>query len=160
MLPRDLSLFSDGTLRIAPIPELKSLRVAAKPYSVMGVKTSVNCLDFNGTQIEVNFTVAVGESDGPDAAASVIVMGSPKGREQTLVGVNRTHLFVDQRLSSLTPDLTHEQEERVTYGWDSAAVANHTVLLAPLPSADHHTVTVYAVPHSAHIHTRCGSTKH
>jgi hypothetical protein len=113
VLPRDLSLFDDGTLRIAPIPELKSLRIVGQAYSATTVKKSVQCLPFNGTQLEVNFTVTMGQSDGPGAAASVIVMGSPTGSEQTVIGVNRTHLFVDQRKSSLTPDLTHEQEERV-----------------------------------------------
>ena len=75
---------------------------------------------------------------------TLIMLGVHSSTQQLLLrGARGTHLIVNQSRSSLTPDLTPEELKRVTYFWDSAAVANHTVLLAPLPDAGTHVITVY-----------------
>lgn len=70
VLPRDLSLFPDGTLRMVPVPELSSLRMqpavggdghhfhAAEGSPMLRETTA--CLPYNrshGRQLEVNFTI-------------------------------------------------------------------------------------------------------
>ena len=155
VLPRDLSLFPDGSLRMVPVPELASLRKgggAAEHYAVAAgdhAKPTV-CLPVRGRQLEVNFSILVGASTaaaggaaGLPAAASVSVLGSPDGRERTLIGANATHLIVNQMNSTLTPDLTPEELTKVTFFWDMAAVANHTILHAPLPEGRNHTIRAF-----------------
>jgi hypothetical protein len=70
----------------------------------------------------------------------VSVLAAPDGRERTLVGANATHLVVNQLNSTLTPDLSPAELQRVHFFWDSAAVPNRTVLLAPLPHGTTHTI--------------------
>lgn len=102
------------------------------------LEKSVACLPVKwGRQIEVNFTVDIRQASG-EAAASVTLLASPDGRERTLIGCNSTHLIVNQLNSTLTPDLTPEQLTRVKFFWDNAAVANHTILYAPLPQGKSH----------------------
>jgi sucrose-6-phosphate hydrolase SacC (GH32 family) len=153
VLPRDLSLFPDGSLKMVPVPELASLRKgagAADHYAVAGGRAKPTaCLPVRGRQLEVSFSILVGASTadrggaGLPAAASVSVLGSPDGRERTLIGANATHLIVNQMNSTLTPDLTPEELAKVTYFWDMAAVANHTILHAPLPPGKNHTVRAF-----------------
>jgi hypothetical protein len=67
------------------------------------------------------------------------VLSSPDGREWTWIGCNATHLIVDQRNSSLAPDLTPEELKHVSpQWWFSGWVSNHTVLSAPLPYGESH----------------------
>lgn len=139
VLPRDLSLFEDGTLRMVPVPELASLRINTAGSHFRAetpLNKSISCLPVTGRQIELNFTVDVGavaEFGGELAAASVTVLASPDGRERTLIGCNSTHLIVNQLNSTLTPDLTPQELTKVKFFWNNAAVANHTILRAPLP---------------------------
>ena len=156
VLPRDLSLFDDGTLKMGPVPELASLRIAGTHFSSRGrMAASIACLPVNGTQLEVMFTVDLGHTttttttsedgvaSGGGRFPSVTVLASPDGREKTLIGANATHLIVNQHNSSLTPDLTPEQAARVHFFWNNAPVANHTTLYAPLPSNHTHRIHVF-----------------
>ena len=95
----------------------------------------------NGTQLELNFTVHGGS--GEAVWASVTVLASPDGRERTLIGANATHLILDQLNSTLTPDLTPAELSDVHFFWNNAAVANRTVLHAPLPTDDSHTIRAF-----------------
>ena len=69
MLPRDLSLFADGTLRMTPVPELATLRLPSLHYHYpptppSHVQESTACAgNVYGTQIEVNFTVHAPPTD-------------------------------------------------------------------------------------------------
>ena len=144
VLPRDLSLFPDGTLKMVPAAELSSLRKppsAATHYHGAALKRSVACTGVKGTQLELNFTISAGT--GAAAGASVSVMASPDGRERTLIGCNHTHLIVNQMNSTLTPDLTPEQLASVTFFWNNAAVSNLTILYAPLPKRATHNIRVF-----------------
>ena len=164
VLPRDLSLWPDGSLRMAPVPELASLRKhqptsntndPTTHYHALIPPRSVSCIPGapRGRQLEIQFTVHVGatersfadvdlgDSSELSAVASVSVLASPDGRERTLIGANATHLLVNQMESTLTPDLTPEELKSVKFFWDMAAVSNHTILHAPLPRANNHTIT-------------------
>ena len=183
VLPRDLSLFEDGTLRMVPVPELATLRIMSRHHHYYRAKSSaaasmqpdkqqqqrsqpqpqaqesVACVgNVNGTQLEINFTVHRGpggvpsspqsqqredNSDGTAVWASVTVLASPDGRERTLIGANATHLILDQLNSTLTPDLTPAELSDVHFFWNNAAVANRTVLHAPLPTDDSHTIRAF-----------------
>jgi len=157
VLPRDLSLFPDGSLKMVPVPELASLRKgsgAAEHYAAAAgvvAKKPTACLPVRGRQLEISFSILIGASATTDkggsaglpAAASVSVLGSPDGRERTLIGANSTHLIVNQMNSTLTPDLTPEELTKVTFFWDMAAVANHTILHAPLPEGRNHTIRAF-----------------
>lgn len=160
VLPRDLSLFPDGTLRMTPVPEMATLRLPSQHYHVRQQHKSVSCLGtINGTQLEVNFTVVAPppssfsssssspssrSSDAGGVWASVSVLTSPDGRERTLIGANSTHLIVNQLNSTLTPDLTPEQLSNVSFFWDNAFVSNRTVLHAPLPKGRRvHTIRAF-----------------
>jgi sucrose-6-phosphate hydrolase SacC (GH32 family) len=154
VLPRDLSLFPDGTLRMRPVPELAALRLASRK-PVDGKRqhdvdsnnnhyhadrlTSANstpCIRLNGTMLEVEFTIMTGATQGwahtPDHPHQTMALGAVAGisilstgadmLEHTLVGANQTHLIVDQRKSSLTPDLTPEELRKVRKNTDGTAV--------------------------------------
>jgi hypothetical protein len=155
VLPRDLSLGPDGSLRMVPVPELASLRKRpdgpATHFHVAGpAPKTAACLPVRGRQLEIQFTCTVHIDDaegsaqmtvgGAPAAASVSVLASPDGRERTLIGCNATHLLLDQMQSTLTPDLTPEELKDVKFFWNMAAVSNHTILHAPLPSGPNHTI--------------------
>ena len=71
------------------------------------------------------------------------MLASPDGRERTLIGCNSTHLIVNQLNSTLTPDLTPAQLAKVTFIWNTAAVSNHTILYAPLPTRGTHNIRVF-----------------
>ena len=155
VLPRDLSLGPDGSLRMVPVPELASLRKRpdgpATHFHVAGpAPKTAACLPVRGRQLEIQFTCTVHIDDAEGsaqmtvgdapAAASVSVLASPDGRERTLIGCNATHLLLDQMQSTLTPDLTPEELKDVKFFWNMAAVSNHTILHAPLPSGPNHTI--------------------
>ena len=144
ILPRDLSLFPDGSLKMVPVPELASLREPGGPHfqSSRRLESTTTCVGINGTQLELIFDVVIGT--GAVAGASVTVMTNPDRSERTLIGANATHLIVDQSNSTLTPDLTPAELERVTSaGWRNAWVSNHSTLLAPVPEAKTHHVHVF-----------------
>ena len=81
VLPRDLSLFADGTLRMVPVPELATLRNGQHFHYPPGVlaprataqQPSVTCVGpIKGTQLELNFSVhGPTDSDGAAAAGGV-----------------------------------------------------------------------------------------
>lgn len=81
VLPRDLSLFPDGSLKMVPVPELASLRKQpdsnSTHYHAAIPSDTVACLPVRGRQLEVKFTVHVASANGAGAAASVSVLASP-----------------------------------------------------------------------------------
>ena len=76
------------SLKMGPVPELASLRKtgAADRYAGSGREPASRCLPVRGRQLEVSFSVLVESADDASslpAAASVSVLASPDGPEQT-----------------------------------------------------------------------------
>jgi sucrose-6-phosphate hydrolase SacC (GH32 family) len=134
VLPRELSLCSDGTLCISPIAELSALRIASTAFHATN-PAATRCLStVRGRQLELEAVLQAAEGA---SVSGVTVLGSPDGEEFTVVGVNATHLVVDQRHSTLRPDCRSCVSQSKTAPWWSKAafVLNHTVRSAPLPTA-------------------------
>ena len=81
----------------------------------------------------------------------MVVLGAANGCERTLIGANATHLIVDQRNSTLRADLTPEELRKSHFPWNAAAVANRTVLYAPLPESSSHQIRVFLDGHNCEI---------
>eukprot|EP00039_Didymoeca_costata_P005084 m.78312 g.78312 ORF g.78312 m.78312 type:complete len:705 (+) comp12665_c0_seq7:96-2210(+) len=153
VLPRDLSLFENGELRITPVPELQSLRHRGETnmLHMQNVTRNTTCLAINGTQLELNVTFRVSASIGILDVPSVAVLSSPDQREITLIGANFTHIIVNQLNSSLRPDLNRSELNRVKIKDGAAFVPNRTVLVAPLPPGNSHNIRVFLDGHNLEV---------
>jgi len=104
-LPRVLSLASDGTLRIQPVPELQVLRREHRRFADLSVRPdgSLRLEDTGGDCLEV---VAVLEPRGADVVG-LKVRRSPDGEEETLILYNSAEhlLTLDVSRSSLSADV-------------------------------------------------------
>lgn len=95
MLPRELTLCPDGSgLCIAPVPELDVLRVNRSFHSADRVAVS-SCLA-RGQQLKIGANITVSSASQTEVVG-VTVLASPDGAEQTVIGLNGTHLVVDRR---------------------------------------------------------------
>jgi beta-fructofuranosidase len=126
-LPRDLWLDPiDNSLRIAPVPELQSLRKhgpGSECHLSSGGEGWIECA---GRQLELNATVLL---PSESSVAQLVVLASKDCQEETIIQVNRTMLALDRRNASLTPDAT--DSGKVSHWFPQ----NRSVLFAPLRDA-------------------------
>ena len=144
-LPRDFWLDpTDGesSLRMAPVPELQSLRmrghgnechfsrsagsVGASGSGDGGMTIGSSDLDCAGRQIELNATI---ELTSASSEAVIAVLASTDKQEATLIRINSTMLALDRTNSSLTPDATVSADPARVRNWFPQ---NRTTLFAPL----------------------------
>ena len=106
-VPRVLSLAKDGTLRIAPVPELEVLRLNGRSHENihLGADEQLTLEDVRGDCLELAVTIE------PDDANQfgVKVRCSPDGAEQTgIVCVpDKKKVLVDVSQSTLNPDIEY-----------------------------------------------------
>ena len=106
-LPRVLSLAADGTLAIAPAPELEALRLNPRRQTDIRVHAGeeVTLEGISGNIIELLLRIDPGDAD----AMGVKVLCAPDGNEQTAISYlpGERKLQVDFRRSSLADDLQY-----------------------------------------------------
>jgi sucrose-6-phosphate hydrolase SacC (GH32 family) len=106
-LPRVLSLADDGTLAIAPAPELEALRLNPRRQTDIRVPAGkeVTLEGISGNIIELLLRIDPGDAD----AMGVKVLCAPDGNEQTAISYlpGERKLQVDFRRSSLADDLQY-----------------------------------------------------
>ena len=110
-LPRVLSLAADGTLAIAPAPELEALRLNPRRQTDMRVPPGeeVTLAGISGNAIELFLRI----DPGAATEVGVKVLCSPDGSEQTVISClpGEPKLQVDFRCSSLADDLQYRYYE-------------------------------------------------
>ena len=132
VLPRDLWLEGgDDTLRIAPVPELQSLRRTGQGEEchVTSAGEVAGFLPCTGRQLELNATIVLPDCTS-SSAARLVILASSDGRESTTIELNCSVLTLDRRNSSLTPDATDSGQVN---NWFPQ---NRTRLFAPLQEAE------------------------
>ena len=133
-LPRVLSLADDGTLAIAPAPELEALRL--NPRRQTGIRMAadreVTLPGISGNVIELLLRI---EPEDNATTVGVKVLCSPDGREQTAISYlpGEGKLQVDFRHSSLADDLQYWDYDPAR---DEAFHTAGTVQAAPFRLAD------------------------
>ena len=106
-LPRVLSLAEDGTLAIAPAPQLEALRL--NPRRQTGIRVpagrEVTLAGISGNVIELHLRIHPGDA----TAVGVKLLCAPDGSEQTAISYlpGEQKLQVDFRQSSLAKDLQY-----------------------------------------------------
>jgi len=104
-LPRDLKLLADGTLGIAPIPELSSLRRDPRSFNnlrlAQGAPVSLEGVQGDSLEIAAEFDYS------PSARVGIAVRRSPGGEEETLVIVDPAagSILLNPAKSSLDPEM-------------------------------------------------------
>ena len=110
-LPRVLSLADDGTLAIAPAPELEALRLNPRRQTDMRVPAGeeVTLEGISGNVVELFLRI----DPGAATEVGVKVLCSPDGSEQTVISClpGERKLQVDFRRSSLADDLQYRYYE-------------------------------------------------
>ena len=131
MLPRELTLCSDGSLCISPIAELSALRIAASAFHATD-PAATRCLPaVRGRQLELDAVLKPAEGA---SLSGLSVLGSPHGEEVTVIGANATHWVVDHRHATLRPDCRSCVSKDGPWWSKAAFVLNHTIRSAPLPA--------------------------
>ena len=106
-LPRVLSLAADGTLAIAPAPELESLRLNPRRQAGIrvGADREVTLAAISGSCLELDLRLDPGDA----TAVGMKVLCAPDGSEQTTISYlpGAGKLQVDFRRSSLADDLQY-----------------------------------------------------
>jgi len=104
-LPRVLTLGYDGTLRMAPAPEIEALRGKHQRFERLPIVPGAFSLlkSVRGDSLEIQAEFEPGASE----AMGLTVRSAPDGKEQTSITYNRTsgHLLVERERSSLSPDV-------------------------------------------------------
>ncbi len=109
-LPRRLSLFDDGTLRIEPVEELKMLRGEHRSFSEIAIEADGDVpLDIIGDGLEIRVVF----EPAPDGQVGVRVRCSPDGREQTRIVFDRSRqsLTIDVSEASIDPGMIQREAE-------------------------------------------------
>ena len=123
-LPRVLTLGRDGTLGMAPAPEIAALRGKHHRWEGLPIVPGSFSLmkSVRGDSLEIQAEFEPGASE----AVGLTVRSAPDGKEQTSITFNRTsgQLFVERERSSLSPDV-----ERGTQGGALALAENETLKL-------------------------------
>ena len=123
-LPRVLTLGGDGTLGMAPAPEIAALRGKLQRFEGLPIVPSSFSLLENarGDSLEIQAEFEPGASE----AVGLTVRSAPGGKEQTSITYNRTagQLLVERERSSLSPDV-----ERGTQGGALALAEDETLKL-------------------------------
>jgi beta-fructofuranosidase len=108
-LPRVLTVLGDGRLAQAPVPELAKLRADHRQYTSQNIKAGIGeeIAGIQGDALEIILELEPGEAE----SAGIAVGCSPDGAEQTLILYDWRlgGLVIDRKLSSLTPDVPHDQ---------------------------------------------------
>jgi beta-fructofuranosidase len=103
-LPKQLTLLSDGTLGVQPVPEVNVLRRGHKRLSKQEILPNGALLlkDFEGDCAEIEAEIELGDSQ----QAGLRVRSTADGSEQTLIGYDRDSqtLFSDTTNSSRDPE--------------------------------------------------------
>ena len=111
-LPRILSLCDDGTLEIAPVPELSVLRHNHRQLTDLSISpdTVIPLEGINRDCIEILATFEMGTAE----ALGVAVCCSPDEDEQTLISYNPSDkcLVLDADQSSVNPDVVNRGVQR------------------------------------------------
>ena len=106
-LPRVLSLAADGTLAIAPAPELEALRLRPRRLEEVRIAAGreATLRGISGSGLELFLRI----DPGAATAVGVKVLCSPDGSEQTVISYlpGQRKLQVDFRQSSLADDLEY-----------------------------------------------------
>jgi beta-fructofuranosidase len=106
-LPRLLTLRSDGTLGIEPVPELKVLRHGQKRISNKRIEPNGPLLlkDFASDCAEIELEIELGDA----REVGLQVRSTADGSEQTLIGFDRDSqvLFCDTTISSKDPETSN-----------------------------------------------------
>jgi beta-fructofuranosidase len=104
-LPRVLTLAHDGTLGMAPAPELAALRGKHQRFEGLPIVPGSFSLlkSVRGASLEIEAEFEPGASE----AVGLTVRSARDGKEQTSITYNRTsgHLLVERERSSLSPDV-------------------------------------------------------
>ncbi|MCU4743051.1 glycoside hydrolase family 32 protein [Halobacteria archaeon AArc-m2/3/4] len=112
-LPRELSLDEDGRLRTAPVDEVRRLRELEYELPAVGPEDGTVFVDQPRSEtIELVATVSETDTGTEPSTASLSVLRSPDGLEETVVRVDpdRGTVTVDRSRSSDDPAVeTHEQ---------------------------------------------------
>jgi beta-fructofuranosidase len=107
-LPRVLSLGKDGTLRIEPIEELKTLRSNHRELKNINVAANSESIvpDIQGDCFELDMTVDPGKA----GEYGVKIRSSPNGEEETIISydANRKSVVIDVAKSTLDTSITYE----------------------------------------------------
>src|SRR5208282_2113244 len=104
-LPRVLTLGRDGTLGMAPAPEIAALRGKHQRFEglpiVPGSSPLLKSVRGDSLEIQAEF------EPGAYEAVGLTVRGAPGGLEQTSITYNRSsgHLLVERERSSLSPEV-------------------------------------------------------
>lgn len=110
-LPRVLSLRGDGTLGVAPVPELARLRGAHRRWDNLALRPG-EMLPLDGVAgdcLEIRAEFAPGEVDA--GTVGLAVRRSPDGAEETRVRYERGRLVLDCARSSLDVGVDRDVEE-------------------------------------------------
>ena len=111
-LPRILSLSDDGTLEIAPVPELAVLRGNYRQLTYLSISpdTAIPLEGINGDCLEILATFEMGTAE----ALGITVCCSPDEDEQTLIFYDRADkcLVLDTNRSSVNPDVVSHGVQR------------------------------------------------
>ncbi len=106
-LPRVLSLADDGTLRVAPVPELERLRQNHRSTGRQAIRadSELTLAKFRGDRLEMAFEIDPGDAK----KVGVAVRCSPDGAEQTLVwyDVAAGQLVMDMSRSTRRDDVVY-----------------------------------------------------
>jgi beta-fructofuranosidase len=106
-LPRVLTLGRDGTLGMAPAPEIAALRGKHQRFEGLPIVPGSFSLlkSVRGDSLEIQAEFERGASE----AVGLTVRSAPDGKEQTSITYNRAsrHLLVQRERSSLSPDVDH-----------------------------------------------------
>ena len=111
-LPRILSLSDNGTLEIAPVPELTVLRRNHQQFADLSISpdTAIPFEGINGDCLEILVTFEIGTAE----ALGVKVCCSPDADEQTLIFYDPADkcLILDADRSSVNPDVVSRGVQR------------------------------------------------
>jgi len=107
-LPRVLSLGEDGTLRIEPIEELKTLRSNHQALKNINIaaNSELKVPGLQGDCFELDMAVAPGKA----GEFGIKIRCSPNGEEETIISydVNRKSIVIDVAKSTLDTSITYE----------------------------------------------------
>jgi len=118
-LPRVLSLGEDGTLRIEPIEELKTLRSNHRGLKNINVaaNSESKLQDIKGDCFEIEMTVVPGKA----SEYGIKIRCSPNGEEETIISYDtiKKSVIIDVAKSTLDTSITYEnfifrEEDRKT----------------------------------------------
>ena len=134
-IPRVLTLASDNTLRMEPVPEYKMLRYDEESYNNILIENNKLTLKNNGRALEIDLEVKV----NGDEIFSLNVLESGDNKEKTTVryDVVAGEIFVDRTKSSLSME-PHKSVLKSLLKKDKGQIINIHVFV------DHSIIEVFA----------------